>query len=351
MRRLLAGALLAAVWTAFCPAPCRGADRVLCDFEKGAEDRARWRCWGGTLGVQTSIVHGGGSAGLWVARGFSHLHLRGLDPRFEARSQVTLWVWCEEPLEEGLYLALGQSTDTFAVAPLPLQSKGWNGFSLPLLRMASEGLMDWDLVALCSLVYTGAAERTFVIDDFALSTPEAPTRSRNPREPVRVDPGARRFVVADFEKEPPHVYFERSSGGRAAAPRPVRKGERSYRWTLVGERPFLHFGAVPRDLGSFRLFQASLYLEAEEPLSLHVLFCTTDEDNFQEEIRLSPKAWTDVRLRLRDMLPVGKADWRDIRAIVFTIGGRRKATVYLDDLLLLRSEEPDEPGGGKEDGR
>jgi hypothetical protein len=325
--------------------------RVLCDFEGEADAKTRWQCFHGTMGVQKSIVHGGEKAALWVAKkGFSHLHLRGLDPGFGSRSLITLWVWCDKPLPKGLLLGVGQSTKTFAVAPLPLRTRGWNGFSIPVLRMAARGAMDWDLVALFALVYVGEEERSFAVDDIALQAPESPSRARNPRHDIQVDPKAERFVLSDFEKkgDDSHVYFERSAGGKVSAPSPVRNGKCAYRWTLDGNRPFIHFGSVPKDLSSFVVFNGSLYFQGDGSLSLHILFCTTDADNYQEEILLPAGRWTDVSVYLSDMLPIQQPDWRNIRAVVFTIGGRAKGTVYFDDLVLSRKDPADEGEGEKE---
>ncbi len=321
--------------------------RVLCDFEEEGPAAKRWVCCGGTFGVQGSIAHEGKKAGLWAAvKGFSHLHLRDLDPAFNSRAEITIWIWAEKPLKSGLYLAVGQNHSNFGVVPIALEAAGWNRTNAALSKMAVKGTVDWDLVALFSLVYTGADDATFVIDDIGLTVKEAPTRGRNPTDAVEVDPKADRFLLSDFERDDDdrYVYFERSSARKTQAPLPVKSGKNSLCWELAGDRPFVHFGAVPRDFTPFKTFKGAFFLDAAEALSIHVLICTTDADNFQDEIRLEPGKWTEASVAIGDMLSMGRPSLSRITSVVFTIPGRKAAKVYFDDLVFLKGEES---GGGE----
>ncbi len=326
----------------------------LCDFEDDGTGPKRWVCLGGTFGVQGSIVHGGKKAGLWGAgAGFSHLHLRDLDSMFGSRAEIRMWIWSEKPLASGLYFAVGQNALNFGVMPLRIESAGWSQICVPVSRMAVKGLMDWDLVALLSLVYCGPEERAFAIDDLALTEAEAPTRGRNPPKDVAVDPKADRFVIADFERpdDDRFVYVERSSVKKVSAPAPVKSGNGSLLWELVGDRPFIHFGSVPRDWSRFSVIKGSFYFDGPETMSIHLLICTTDADNFQDEISLPSKTWVDVSFNLADMLPMGSPTLSKVTSLVFTIPGRKDAKIYMDDLVLEKAGKPGGDGGGDKGGK
>jgi hypothetical protein len=120
----------------------------------------------------------------------------------------------------------------------------------------------------------------------------------------------------------------------------------------VGNRPFIRFAAVPRDLSPFMRFKGSFYLEGTAPVSIHILFCTTDKDNYQDEIRLEPGTWVDVEIFLEDMLDMGKPNWGDITGVVFTIGGDGKnAKVYMDDMVLFKTTDDPKDGKGGDKGK
>ena len=95
-------------------------------------------------------------------------------------------------------------------------------------------------------------------------------------------------------------------------------------------------------------FVGSFYYEGQGDLSIHILFCTTDEHNFQEEIPLTAGKWTEAVIYLADMIDVGKPNLANITAMVFTVQGTKKGKVYMDDLKLTKDDPEAEDEKKKE---
>ncbi len=152
-------------------------------------------------------------------------------------------------------------------------------------------------------------------------------------------------VLEDFEKNGP--YSEKYGKSWVTDEALVKQGKRALKWVTTGQDPELKIKDLPKSLTSYEAIALWVYFPKKSGGFDMIFKCKgtsktavtqTTITNAYFHSQSAFKGWKRLEIPLKRFKPQGDVSWSDIADFRLKFQGKRNATLYVDDIVLVRKD-------------